>query len=121
MIDTPARKGDLTREKCLAGAKGLLAGLERRLSMLRSTQATKTIAIEFNSANGVISAVESETRRAVPHENGLEPDVLLAEILDELTQLALPACHRAIRIEIVSVKGALSAIDTGTLRHRWDI
>lgn len=121
MIDAPKTKGDVTREKCLRGVKGLLASLSRRLNRISGDKETKTIIVEINSANGVLSASESITNRACEPVHGIKPDDLFSEILDQLDQLALPDTHKMLKIEITSVKGALSAISTEVNRYRWDI
>lgn len=122
MIETaaPPRKGDLTRERCLKEARGLMAGVQRRLSTIANEKLSRTVIIEIISADGVISAIEHESRRAIPQEGGLDPDELLAEIVDALPELALQNCHKTLKIEIVSIKGLMSAIDTESKRHRWD-
>ena len=122
MIETaPRTKGEITRQRCLEGVRCLLATISRKLTCLARDKSTKTIVVEIISANGVLSAVESSTRRAVPHEDPCEPDAILGEIMDQLDSLTLPDTHKTIRIEIVSVNGTLSAIETESIRHRWDI
>ena len=117
----PKTKGDATREKCLRGVKGLIASLSRKLSKISESGESKTIIVEINSASGILSASEAETKQADPLPYGRDPGELFSEILERLDQLALPDCHKLLRIEIVSVKGTLSAIDTEITRYRWDI
>ena len=122
MIDSiPRRKGDETRMNCLQGARGLLAALQRRINKLRDDEESCTVIVEINAANGVLSAVKGESTRVEPLPGGSDPDDLLPRILDRIDELALPERHGAIKIEIVSVKGALSAVSTETVRHRWDV
>jgi hypothetical protein len=122
MIETaPRTKGDLTRKRCLDGVKGLLAAVSRKLVLLEQDKISKTLVIEIISANGVLSAVESASRCAAPQSIVNDPEEVLGRIFDQLDALALPDVHKTIRIEIVSVKGTLSAVDTESTRHRWDI
>lgn len=121
MIDTLQRRGDATRERCKIGVRGLLAAVHRKLNKWHDENVTRTFILDINSANGVLSAVESESSIVNDRPGGRDPDEILGEILDRLDQLALPDCHKAIRIEITSVEGALSAVETEMIRHRWDV
>lgn len=114
------RRGADTRAKCLKGAYALLADVSRRLKAIQHDKETKTLTIEITSAYGVLSAIDSETHRAVEQIGGCDPSEILAGIMRKLDDMALPECHKTIKIEIVSVEGAMSAVETGSNRHRWD-
>ena len=122
MIESPTiRKGEVTRQRCIAGVRGLLASISRRLVVLEREEATRTIVIEIISACGVLSAVETTIKSAVAHSVVTCPREVLGEIFDRLDSLALPDVNKIIKIEIVSIKGALSAVEIESVKYRWDI
>lgn len=121
MIESPARtKGETTRQKCLVGVQGLLAQFHRDLEKCQRDQLTRTLGLEIHSASGVMSATRFSSRIPKQDTGNANVDDLIGEILDELPSLALPECHKTIRIEVVSVNGALSVVDTDTVYFRWD-
>lgn len=113
-------KGEQTRARCVAGVKGLFARIDRRIQSLRTNLETCQIVVEIASAQGVLSAQESETMQATPLTSGRDPADVIGEIIGDLDQLTLPDGHKIVKIEIVSVKGVVNAVKTEIRRHRWD-
>lgn len=120
MIQAPPDKVEVTRKRCLLGARGLLQAISIKIGRYAERKKCCTISVEFNSFNGIISATETESRRVESRDGGMNPDALIDEINDQLDELALQGCHRAIKIEFVACEGSVIAFDFATVRHRWD-
>lgn len=122
MVDTVLKtKGQDTRIHCFNELKGLFAATDRKLSKLSTDKSSGTIIIEIHIEGGICSARIAKKRefRAIP--GAIDPEILLPEILDRIEQMLLPDCYNDITIEIVSDRGALSAVETEIDRHRWDV